>query len=44
MATGAVRDLAHARKIIRASFPVTTYEPQNPAAWEAAYERYLDVL
>ncbi len=37
---GDVGSIAEAREVIRNSFEVTTYEPQNPAIWDEAYERF----
>jgi rhamnulokinase len=37
---GALRSLAEARAVVRQSFAVHTYTPQNPAAWEAPYEQF----
>ena len=44
MATGDVRTLADARAIVRASFDVKRYEPQQPKQWTEAYARYREVL
>lgn len=41
VAQGALTDLAEARELVAASFPAETYEPGEPAAWEAAYDRFL---
>ncbi|MGV2965407.1 rhamnulokinase family protein [Paenibacillus sp. FSL L8-0435] len=43
MASGAFKDIWEARKAIRDSFPVTTYEPQDKSIWEDAYGRFLRV-
>lgn len=40
IAGGAVSSLAEARAIVARSFPQNTYEPQEPAVWEAAYQRF----
>ena len=37
---GAVKDLAHARRIVKAAFPLDTYAPQDQSAWAKAWERY----
>ncbi len=37
---GDVGSIAEAREVIRNSFEVTTYEPQSPAIWDEAYERF----
>jgi len=44
VATGEVASIAEAREVIRRSFQVEEYEPQNTAAWDEAYERFLGVL
>ncbi|MFC1597278.1 rhamnulokinase family protein [Planctomycetota bacterium] len=43
VAAGDVGSIAQARDVIRNSFPVEEYQPQNTAAWDEAYERFLDV-
>ena len=44
MATGDVKDLSHARKIVRASFDVKTYRPSGDAQWQRAYARYRELI
>jgi rhamnulokinase len=44
MGTGTVRDLAHARRIVAASFEPETFEPRDPSAWETPLARSLDLL
>jgi len=44
VAAGDVGSIAQAREVIRNSFDVEQYEPQNTAAWEEAYERFLTVI
>jgi rhamnulokinase len=41
---GVLGSLAEAREVVRRSFEVRRYEPQNPAAWQAPYERFLGYL
>jgi len=41
IAAGEIGSIAEAREVVRRSFAVTTYEPQDAAAWDAAYERFL---
>ncbi len=41
IATGEIDSLAAGRAIVRNSFEVETYAPQDQAQWEAAYQRYL---
>jgi rhamnulokinase len=43
VAAGDVASIAEARDVIRRSFPVEEYEPQNTAAWDEAYQRFLKV-
>lgn len=40
VAAGRIGSIADAREIIRQSFPMHEYLPQNPAAWEAAFARF----
>jgi rhamnulokinase len=40
MAMGDVRDLRELRQIVARSFELTTFEPQQPDAWQHAYERF----
>jgi len=42
MALGHIASLDEARQVVRSSFEMKTYEPQDTDAWEEAYERYLD--
>ncbi len=44
LATGAIGSLDEGREVIRRSFPVETFEPQEVAAWDAAYQRLRFVL
>lgn len=44
MALGLIDNLAEARRIIRSSYPVRTYTPQETAAWGQAYDRFLKVI
>ena len=44
MATGDVKALADAREVVRASFDVKRYEPQQAKQWADAYARYREVL
>jgi rhamnulokinase len=41
MTLGHITSLSEGRAIVRDSFAVQTYEPQNTAAWDEAYARYL---
>jgi rhamnulokinase len=40
---GHIASLAEGRALVRRSFPVETYEPDAPAAWDGAYQRYLQL-
>jgi len=44
IALGDIKDLAQGREIVRNSFDVKRYEPQNTASWDDAYARYRKVL
>jgi rhamnulokinase len=44
LALGYVRSLDEAREVVRNSFDVKTYEPDQGAPWAEAYGRYLDLL
>ncbi|PZE22804.1 rhamnulokinase [Paenibacillus xerothermodurans] len=43
IAQGMFADIWEARKVIRESFPVAVYEPEQREAWEQAYGRFLQV-
>ena len=44
VAAGDVGSIAEAREVIRNSFSVKEYEPQNTALWDEAYERFVGLL
>ncbi len=44
VATGEVASIADARSVIRRSFPVEQYEPNESAAWDEAYARFTSIL
>ena len=44
MAVGRVKSLADARAIVRENFNVQRYEPRNTAKWDAAYQRYMEIV
>ncbi|MDZ7616755.1 MAG: FGGY-family carbohydrate kinase, partial [Patescibacteria group bacterium] len=44
VATGEVGGIAEARAVIRRSFPVEQYEPNDTAAWDEAYARFTSIL
>ena len=41
---GVLRSLAEAREVVRRSFEVVSYTPQDPERWQAPYERFLGLL
>lgn len=41
IATGKISSLAEGREIVRNSFPVEIYHPEDGDAWERAYKRYI---
>jgi hypothetical protein len=44
VAAGDVGSIAEAREVIRRSFPVEEYMPQNTAAWDDAYGKLLKII
>ena len=44
IALGEISDIDDAREIIKKSEKVKTYEPQNHAEWQTAYEKYLGII
>lgn len=44
MAVGAIKDLDEGRKIIKNSFDITRYEPQDSSEWEKAYEKWCEII
>ena len=44
IALGEVASVREGRQLISESFPLTTYQPQESAAWEAAYQRFCTLL
>jgi rhamnulokinase len=44
IALGELRDLAEARAVVRASLPPTHYQQSQTDAWDAAYERFKQVM
>ena len=45
MARGELKNLSEIRQVVRASFPLETFEPKpsSRGAWDAAYEKFLDL-
>ncbi len=44
LAVGRISSLSEGRDIVRRSFPVETYQPEDEAAWTEAYQRFLQLL
>ncbi len=44
MASGAIKDIAEARQIIKRSTEPKTYYPTDTSAWQDAYQQYLSIL
>jgi rhamnulokinase len=44
LAVGAIASLDEGREVVRRSFAVETFEPQDTAAWDAAYGRFAALL
>ncbi|RMF04763.1 MAG: rhamnulokinase [Chloroflexi bacterium] len=44
LAVGQIGSLNEGREVVKRSFPVEEYRPQNSAAWDAAYSRFLSLL
>lgn len=44
LAVGAVKDLAEGRKIVRQSFDMEEFMPENVTAWEQAYAHYKTII
>ena len=43
ISTGLVDSVSDARAIIRQSFELETYEPEDTEKWNSAYERFLAI-
>lgn len=44
LALGQISSLSEGRAVVRRSFPVETYEPQDTQAWAEAYGRFLKTI
>ncbi|MCB0154930.1 MAG: rhamnulokinase, partial [Anaerolineae bacterium] len=44
LAVGEISSLSEGRDLIGRSFPVETYEPQETAAWDEAYQKFLRII
>jgi rhamnulokinase len=43
IALGELADITEARELIKRSYPIETYEPEQAEVWEEAFQRYLRV-
>ena len=43
IALGHMRDINHARRVVRQSFPIQTYQPALVTEWEQAYLRFSEI-
>jgi rhamnulokinase len=43
ISSGYMKDLHHARRVVRDSFAITTYEPEDIGQWESAYARFCEI-
>ena len=43
LAMGAIDSLEEGRALVRDSFELTTFEPEDTKPWDAAYERFLEI-
>ncbi|WP_438447575.1 rhamnulokinase [Gorillibacterium sp. sgz5001074] len=43
IALGEVADMTEARGLIKRSYPLDIYEPEQPEVWDEAFERYLSI-
>lgn len=44
IALGHLASVAEARQVVRASFPLVTYEPRETSAWDDAYARFVTLM
>ena len=44
IALGEIKDQKEARKIIKNSFELDEYIPENSEKWNEAYKKYIDIL
>jgi rhamnulokinase len=44
IASGDLKDLTEARAVVRRSFPIETYIPENQTAWNVAYAKFLQLV
>ncbi|HEY3415486.1 MAG TPA: FGGY-family carbohydrate kinase, partial [Armatimonadota bacterium] len=43
MALGEISDVSEIRQVVRQSCELITYEPQETAAWQEGYNRFVEV-
>ena len=44
MAMGAIKDISEGRKVVKNSFDIAVYEPQDSSDWDAAYEQWKKII
>lgn len=44
MAVGAIKDLSAGRQVVKNSFDIAKYEPQNSEAWDQAYAQWKKII
>ena len=44
IAMGAIKDINEGRKVVKNSFDISTYEPQDSEAWDRAYEEWKEII
>ena len=44
MAVGAIQDLSHGRRVVKNSFDIARYTPQDSEAWDQAYEQWKKII
>ena len=44
MAVGAISDLNEGRKVVKNSFDIARYEPEDSEAWDNAYAKWLEII
>jgi rhamnulokinase/L-fuculokinase len=44
IAMGAIKDINEGRQVVKNSFDIATYEPENGEAWDAAYENWKKII
>jgi hypothetical protein len=41
---GAIKDINEGRKVVRNSFDIAEYTPEDSEAWDAAYENWKKIV